>query len=95
MNGVGVAGIYILAMVLAPSLWRAGLRGFSARKHPAPWMPSRSRGMPMVREIGTSDVHAYQVMLSTGEFMRVVVDQRGIDVGCDSLRPRRRGDCRS
>jgi erythromycin esterase len=45
-------------------------------------------GRPMAREMRVGDVHGYQVTLSAGEFMRAVVDQRGIDVVMTVFGPR-------
>jgi erythromycin esterase len=37
-------------------------------------------GTPLEREMGAGDVHAYQVILDQRQFLRAIVDQRGIDV---------------
>ncbi|TFH01331.1 MAG: hypothetical protein E4H13_05180, partial [Calditrichales bacterium] len=37
-------------------------------------------GKSIEHEISASDIHHYQVMLVAGQFLRAVVDQRGIDV---------------
>src|SRR5215472_17119664 len=37
-------------------------------------------GKPLVREIAGSQKHSYQIALARGEYARVVVEQRGVDV---------------
>jgi erythromycin esterase len=37
-------------------------------------------GAPVERAMGADDVHAYQVALDQGQFLRTIVDQNGIDV---------------
>lgn len=37
-------------------------------------------GKPMVRDLSGAESHSYQMMLSAGQYARVLVDQRGIDV---------------
>src|SRR5262245_49933137 len=37
-------------------------------------------GKPVMREMRGGEVHTYQVMLSAGQYARVVVEQKGIDV---------------
>lgn len=42
---------------------------------------------PIERMMQGGEVHRYQVTLSTGQYLKVVVDQRGIDVVVTALRP--------
>lgn len=44
-------------------------------------------GKPIEREMATGDIHSYEVTLITGQFLRAVVDQRGIDVLVTVLDP--------
>lgn len=37
-------------------------------------------GKPIERELAPADTHSYRITLRTGEFLKAVVDQRGIDV---------------
>ena len=37
-------------------------------------------GQPIAREMRGGEKHAYQVMLNAGQYVRVVVEQKGIDV---------------
>ena len=37
-------------------------------------------GQPVQREIAGGQLHSYQISLATGQFMRVVVEQKGMDV---------------
>jgi hypothetical protein len=36
-------------------------------------------GQPLERDIAGGQLHAYQLKLAAGQFMRVVVEQKGID----------------
>ena len=42
--------------------------------------PALAEGRPIERELAGGETHAYQVTLAAGQYLRVVVDQRGIDV---------------
>ena len=44
-------------------------------------------GKPIERELAGGQSHAYQIMLSAGQFMKVIVEQRGIDVVVGLLGP--------
>jgi len=44
-------------------------------------------GAPLLRELSTDEVHSYTVDLSAGDFLRVAVDQEGIDVAVELLGP--------
>src|SRR5687768_1927123 len=37
-------------------------------------------GAPIERELRGGEAHSYRVVLASGQYLRVVVDQRGIDV---------------
>src|SRR5262249_25746577 len=37
-------------------------------------------GMPIERELSAGETHAYQITLAEGDFLNVLVEQRGIDV---------------
>ncbi|HVS31702.1 MAG TPA: hypothetical protein VMS98_09625, partial [Thermoanaerobaculia bacterium] len=38
------------------------------------------RGQPVERQLAGGETHSYSLALETGDFLRVVFDQRGIDV---------------
>src|SRR5215813_2800724 len=42
--------------------------------------PVLEAGKPIEREIAGGEAHSYQLTLTAGQYARVVVDQRGIDV---------------
>jgi len=42
--------------------------------------PALEEGRPIERELAGGETHAFQVTLAAGQYLRVVVDQRGIDV---------------
>src|SRR5262245_16009242 len=44
-------------------------------------------GQPIERELAGGQGHAYQITLSAGQFMKVIVEQRGIDVVVGLLGP--------
>jgi hypothetical protein len=44
-------------------------------------------GKPIERELAGGQSHAYQITLSAGQFMKVIVEQRGIDVVVGLLGP--------
>ena len=44
-------------------------------------------GKPIERELKSGEMHAYQVTLGVNQFLRVVVDQRGIDVAVGVIGP--------
>jgi CHAT domain-containing protein/Tfp pilus assembly protein PilF len=43
-------------------------------------------GAPIEREIGGGEAHAYRITLASGQYLRVVVDQRGINVSLNIIR---------
>ena len=45
------------------------------------------KGKPIVRELKAGEIHAYQVRLRVNEFLRVVVDQRNIDLAVSLFGP--------
>src|SRR5262249_7811363 len=45
------------------------------------------QGKPIERELAGGQSHAYQITLSAGQFMKVIVEQRGIDVVVELLGP--------
>ncbi len=49
-------------------------------QQPSIEVPTLEIGKPIEREMTASDVHSYQVTLAAGQFLRAVVEQRGIDV---------------
>jgi erythromycin esterase len=49
-------------------------------QQPSTEVPGLELGKPIERELSASDVHSYQVTLAAGQFLRAVVEQRGIDV---------------
>lgn len=44
-------------------------------------------GKPIERELKNREIHTYKVKLNSGEFLRLVVDQRGIDVVVTMFNP--------
>lgn len=54
---------------------------------PAPPGPSLEDGLFLKRELQAKERHLYPVSLKEGEFLRVVVDQNGIDVTVELLGP--------
>jgi CHAT domain-containing protein len=44
-------------------------------------------GKPIERELKTGEVHVYQIKVKKGDYVHVVVDQRGIDIIATLLRP--------
>src|SRR5215472_6098411 len=51
-----------------------------AAQPPKPKPPKLKPGKPVERQIAGSETHSYQLKLATGQFMRVLVEQKGIDV---------------
>ncbi|MEW6731018.1 MAG: erythromycin esterase family protein [Acidobacteriota bacterium] len=45
------------------------------------------QGAPVEREMKAGEVHKYQISLSTGQFIQIIVEQRGIDVVVTTFRP--------
>ncbi len=45
------------------------------------------QGKPIERELSGGAVHAYSIQLTEGQFLSVIVDQRGIDVAVTLLGP--------
>ena len=70
--------------VFAAALLGATVRG--GAQEPAPPVPQRqdlSRlelGKPFERELPAGETHSYEVALDSGQFLRAVVDQRGVDL---------------
>ena len=44
-------------------------------------------GKPIERELKLGEVHSYEIMLVAGQFVRAVVEQRGIDVSVAAIEP--------
>src|SRR5882672_2777223 len=63
---------FLLPLILCLSLTAFG----QTRNELRPLVP----GQPVEREIPGGETHSYQINLAAGQFMRVVVEQRGIDV---------------
>jgi len=61
-------------IILILSLW-----SFSLAQNP-PEIGELEQGKPIERELAGGEVHAYSIQLTAGQFLSVVVDQRGIDV---------------
>jgi CHAT domain-containing protein/tetratricopeptide (TPR) repeat protein len=43
-------------------------------------IPTLVMGVPVSREIGASEVHSYRITLASGQYARLVIDQRGLDL---------------
>src|SRR5262245_56110639 len=44
-------------------------------------------GIPVEREIAARDTHTYRLGLTSGQFLRVVIEQKGIDVAVSLIAP--------
>src|SRR5215467_6694619 len=66
--------LYILTLMLCFAV--AGHAAQSPRLKP----PKLKAGKPIERQIAGGETHSYQLKLATGQFMRVLVEQKGIDV---------------
>ncbi len=55
------------------------LSSFSLAQNPPP-IRELEQGKPIERELAGGGVHAYSIQLTAGQFLSVIVDQRGIDV---------------
>jgi erythromycin esterase len=72
-----------LVLVLA-----SGLRpGLAQEPRPEVTAVTLEPGAPIERAMGAGDVHAYQVVLEQGQFLRAIVAQRGIDVVVTVIAP--------
>src|SRR5215475_9211793 len=75
------------ASALSPRLFAQGGAGpnpiVQGEKDARPLEP----GKPIERELAGGQSHAYQITLSAGQFMKVIVEQRGIDVVVGLLGP--------
>src|SRR5262249_59844754 len=49
--------------------------------------PALEEGRPAERELAGGEIHAFQVALAAGQYLRVVVNQRGIDIGLKLFGP--------
>jgi CHAT domain-containing protein/tetratricopeptide (TPR) repeat protein len=47
-------------------------------------------GVSIVRELSTGEAHTYQLMVARGDFVRLTIEQRGIDVAAAVVGPDRR-----
>jgi CHAT domain-containing protein/Tfp pilus assembly protein PilF len=50
-------------------------------------LSAQSRQSPLERDLAVGEIHSYRVMLTAGQYMRAVCDQRGIDVVVTLLSP--------
>jgi len=62
---------------LGPLILCLSLTGFAES---TPQSQSLTPGQPVEREIAGGQMHSYQIKLVAGQFMRVVVEQKSIDV---------------
>src|SRR2546421_1712612 len=53
----------------------------------APEVRELEQGKPVERELAGGEVHAYSIRTTEGQFLSVIVDQRGIDVAVTLLGP--------
>src|SRR5438552_541397 len=56
------------------------LSSFSSAQNTTPDVRQLEQGKPTERELAGGAVHAYSIQLTAGQFVSVIVDQRGIDV---------------
>src|SRR5438552_2861108 len=63
------------------------LSSFSSAQNATPDMRQLEQGKPIERELAGGEVHAYSIQLKSGQFLSVIVDQRGIDVAVALLGP--------
>jgi len=61
-------------IILILSLWSLSLA------QTPPEIRELEQGKPIERELAGGEVHAYSIKLTVGQFLSVIVDQRGIDV---------------
>ena len=77
-----MSGVSLLPMsLLLLATWTQG-------QAPVPQeIPPLAQGRPVERPMQGGEAHKYQVLLSTGQYLRVVVDQRGVDVVVTAFGP--------
>ena len=56
------------------------LSSFSSAQNTTPDVRQLEQGKPIERELAGGAVHAYSIQMTEGQFLSVIVDQRGIDV---------------
>src|SRR5262245_30735458 len=82
-----LVGSVARALASSPSMFAQGGAGptliVQGEKDARPLEP----GKPIERELAGGQSHAYQITLSAGQFMKVIVEQRGIDVVVGLLGP--------
>src|SRR5262245_18909927 len=82
-----LVGSVARASALSPRMLAQGSAGpnpiVQGEKEARPLEP----GKPIERELAGGQSHAYQITLSAGQFMKVIVEQRGIDVVVGLLGP--------
>ena len=69
--------------ILSVGLWLVGTDGGASQPQSEPLFV----GMPVTREMGTSDSHAYSIRLDPGQYLRVAIEQQGGDVAATLLAP--------
>src|SRR5437867_2320983 len=69
----------VIAIVVSLLLLWQPIRSSNAAKDDKD-VPTLEPGKPIDRELGGGQSHFYQIALASGQYLHVVVDQRGIDV---------------
>jgi hypothetical protein len=83
-------GLFLILLLLSVPVFMAQGREFSQFAHQGSSVSSAANGkqdirvlepgVPVERELAGGRVHSYRITLTSGQYCRVVVDQRGIDV---------------
>src|SRR5438132_12287818 len=63
------------------------LSSFSSAQNTTPDVRQLEQGNPIERELAGGEIHAYSIQMTEGQFLSVMVDQRGIDVAVALLGP--------
>jgi len=77
--------VILLRLCLLCSL--IAINVLSATQAPQKNVTTLEPGLPIERDLKGGEAHTFQVKLASGQFLHVVVDQRGVDVVVTLLRP--------
>ncbi|HEY7544128.1 MAG TPA: tetratricopeptide repeat protein, partial [Blastocatellia bacterium] len=93
---LGLASCLSLLLIIEQGAWvNASVRGFYAQEGSASNVADQEKeaarslepGKPIERELAGGQSHTYEIKLSEGQFLNVIVEQRGIDVVVRLLGP--------
>lgn len=59
---------------------RPAAQKITEAQNPQPDLPTLEVGKPIERPMSGGETHRYRVLLATGQYLQVLVDQRGIDI---------------